>query len=200
MALLKDTELNYPFTGTNVRKLKAGDRVKLSGRVFTGRDRLHRYLADGGTPPVDLKDGAIFHCGPIAILKDGKWSIQAAGPTTSLRQDPYMPEIIEKYRVRVIIGKGGMGPATRAACIKYGCVYLQTIGGAGALLAKCVVSVDGVHFSKEFGSADALWELETKDLPAVVAIDSNGRSIYKRVNQNSHKALNELLKQSVHLD
>lgn len=200
MALLKETALTYPFGMSKVRKLKVGDQVNVSGRVFTGRDRLHRYLADGGVSPVDLKDGAIFHCGPIAVQRDGKWCIQAAGPTTSSRQDAYMPEIIEKYRVRVIIGKGGMGPATRAACIKCGCVYLQTIGGAGALLAKRVTSVDGVHFLKEFGSADALWELQVANLPAIVAIDSNGRSIYRRVYQASRSALGDLFERKVRLD
>lgn len=200
MALLKETALAYPFGLSKIRKLKVGDKVNLSGRVFTGRDRLHRYLADGGVSPVDLKDGAIFHCGPIAVHRDGAWIIQAAGPTTSLRQEPYMPEIIEKHRVRVIIGKGGMGPATQAACVKCGCVYLQTIGGAGALLAKRVSAVDGVHFLKEFGSADALWELQVADLPAIVAIDSNGRSIYRRVYQASRTALGDLFERKVRLD
>ena len=200
MAVLKEHDLHYPFGVSKVKKLKMGDLVKVSGRLFTGRDRLHRYLVDGGQCPVDLKDGAIFHCGPIVVKKDGKWAIQSAGPTTSARQDPYMAEIIERFGVRVIIGKGGMGEQTRAACIKHHCVYLQTIGGAGALLANCIESVDGVHFLREFGSADALWELTAKELPAVVAMDANGRSIYRRVERASRSALGDLLERRVRLD
>ncbi len=200
MAILRTHELEYPFVASKVRKLKLGDRVTVSGRIFTGRDRFHRYLSDGGASPVDLRNGAIFHCGPIMVRNGDGWRVQAAGPTTSSRQDFYTPELIEKYHVRVIIGKGGMGNATRQACAKHGCVYLQTIGGAGAMLANRITSVDGVHFLKEFGSADALWELVAKDLPAVVAIDSAGRSIYRRVNNASRAALSDLLERRVKLD
>jgi fumarate hydratase class I len=199
MALLSRTELQYPFAASKVRKLKVGDRLQLSGRVFTGRDRLHRHLSEGGECPVDMNDGAIFHCGPIAVQKGGVWHIRSAGPTTSARQDPYTAELIEKRHVRVIIGKGGMGEATRAACIKHGCVYLQTIGGAGALLAECITEVHGVYFLKEFGAADALWDLEAKNLPAVVAIDASGKSIYRRITKSSQAALNDLYERRVHL-
>lgn len=200
MALLKTHDLEYPFLASKVRKLKSGDRVNISGIIYTGRDRFHRYLADGGVSPVDLRNGAIFHCGPIMVQNGEGWIVQAAGPTTSSRQDAYMPDIIEKYHVRVIIGKGGMGVDTCAACIKHGCVYLQTIGGAGAMLANRISAVNGVHFLKEFGSADAVWELVARDLPAVVAIDSTGRSIYRRVNNASRAALGDLLERRVQLD
>lgn len=200
MAVLVKNDLQYPFGASKIRKLKAGDRITLSGRVFTGRDRLHRYLCDGGQCPVDLNDGAVFHCGPIAVKRDGKWLIQSAGPTTSSRQSAYMPEIIEKYHVRVIIGKGGMNEATRAACIKHGCIYIQTIGGAGALLARCIKSVNGVHFLKEFGEADALWDLEVADLPGIVAMDTKGRSLYRRVSQTSRTALMDLFEQRINTD
>ena len=187
------TKLEYPFTTAALKPLKVGDMVALSGLVFTGRDRLHKYLFEGGKSPVDLKDSAMFHCGPVVIRKDGKWVIRAAGPTTSARQDPYMARIIEQHRVQVIIGKGGMGEATRRACIKHGCVYLQAVGGAAALLAKSIQEVIGAHFLREFGMAEALWELTVKDLPAVVAIDTRGQSLYKRVQNASRRALREAL-------
>lgn len=200
MALLAAiTDINYPFGAGKIRKLKAGDRIKLSGRIFTGRDRLHRYLCDGGECPVDLTNGAIFHCGPLAVRKDGRWVIKSAGPTTSSRQNVYTPQIIEKFQLRVIIGKGGMNEATRAACVKFGCIYIQTIGGAGALLASSVKEVKGVHFLKEFGTADALWDIEVEDLPGIVAIDARGRNLYKRVGETSRMVLKKLFKQSVKL-
>ena len=127
--------IEYPFTLAKIRDLKVGQLVSLSGRIFTGRDRLHSYLFDGGSCPVDLKDGAIFHCGPVAVRRDGVWVMRAAGPTTSMRHDSYMPRIVEQHRIRIVIGKGGMGEDTRQAFAKYGCVYVQTVGGAGSLLA-----------------------------------------------------------------
>ncbi len=200
MVVLSEKVLDYPFEVSKIRKLRAGNRVLVNGTIFTGRDRVHKYLADGGECPVDLNDGCIFHCGPIAVHKDGGWVVTSAGPTTSARQDPYMAHVISEFGVRLIIGKGGMGDATRKACAEHGCVYLQAIGGAGALLAERITEVKGVHFLKEFGTADALWELVAERLPAVVAIDSNGRSIYDSVKESSRTALDGLFKRRVRLD
>ena len=185
--------IEYPFTEPNIKNLKAGETVSVSGLVFTGRDRLHKYLFEGGKSPVDLKDGAIYHCGPIVIRKEGSWVVRAAGPTTSFRQEPYMSTIIGQHHVRVIIGKGGMGEATRKACLKHGCVYLQAVGGAAAMLAASIERVAGVYFLKEFGPAEALWEFIVKDFRAVVAIDLRGRSLHKRVKATSKRALKEAL-------
>jgi len=187
-------ELAYPFKEDRIRELSVGDAVRVSGRVFTARDRVHRYLADGGKSPVDLRNGALYHCGPVAVRHDGRWIIRAAGPTTSKRQELYMPWIIEHYRVRVVIGKGGMGEATREACAKFGCVYLQAVGGAAAVLAEAVQNVEGVHFMREFGQAEALWTLTIKDLEAVVTMDARGRSLHKRVRLASRRALNGMLR------
>jgi fumarate hydratase class I len=186
-------KLDYPFTPAALKPLNVGDMVSLSGRIVTGRDRLHKYLYEGGKSPVDLKDGAIFHCGPVVIRKDRKWVIRAAGPTTSARQDPYMARIIEQHKLRVIVGKGGMGEATRRACMKQGCVYLQAVGGAAVLLAQSIQDVLGGYFLREFGMAEAMWELTVKDLPAVVAIDTRGRSLFKRVQSASRRALRNTL-------
>jgi fumarate hydratase class I len=186
--------IQYPFEREALSGLKLGEVVLLSGRVNTGRDRLHKFLFDEGKCPVDLKDGAIFHCGPVVLRKNQEWQTRALGPTTSMREEPYMSKIIQAHGVRVVIGKGGMGPATQKACKEFGCVYLQTVGGAAQVLNECVERVAGVHFKKEFGSAEALWELDVKDLPAIVAIDTNGRSIHRRISLASRRALVKLLK------
>jgi fumarate hydratase class I len=186
-------KLQYPFRESDVRSLRAGETVSLSGRVFTGRDRLHRYLFNNGACPVDLRDGAMYHCGPVTLQKDGRWVVCAAGPTTSIREEPYMPRIIEKYGMRVILGKGGMGDATVAACRKFGCVYLQTVGGAAALLAQKITAVPEVHFLREFGQAEALWVMDVQDLQAVVTIDSRGRSLHRRIRSSSTRAMRTLL-------
>lgn len=187
-------ELEYPFTQAKIKELKIGQRVSVSGRVFTGRDRLHKYLFDGGKCPVELKDGAIYHAGPVALRKEGVWVIRAAGPTTSMREESFMARIIEHHKVRVIIGKGGMGEMTRKACAKYGCVYLQAVGGAASLLAGSIKEVNGVHFLTEFGGAEALWDLVVKGFMGVVTIDASGKSLHRRIERSSRKALGKLLK------
>ena len=188
--------LSYPFTEAAVRALCAGDVVRVSGRVCTGRDRLHKHLAEGGACPVDLWDGALFHCGPVVVAAGGGgadgWHVVAAGPTTSVREEPYMAKVIERCGVRVVIGKGGMGAATREACARFGCVYLQAVGGAAALLAQQVKRVGGVHFLEDFGATEALWELEVEGIEAVVGMDTHGRSLYDEVRDASAEALRRL--------
>jgi fumarate hydratase class I len=161
--------------------------------VVTGRDRLHKFLHDGGKPPVDLRDGAVYHCGPVAVPRDGAWSIRAAGPTTSLREEPYMASILERFGVRVIMGKGGMGEATREACARCGAVYLSIVGGTACTVAAHIEAVEGVHMLKTFGSAEAMWELRVRDLEAMVTMDSAGNSLHARVRQRSRRALRKLL-------
>ncbi len=185
--------LEYPFTKDQVSTLKVGMLVSLSGRIFSARDRFHKYLFEGGDSPVSLNDGAIYHCGPVVVRRDGKWVVLAAGPTTSIREEPYMASIIEKHGVRLIIGKGGMGSATMKACKKFGCVYLQAVGGAAAVLASRISSVDDVHLMKEFGSAEAVWELIVSDFEAIVAIDSSGKSLNERVKRSSKKVLKSVI-------
>lgn len=194
MAVLIPKSIQYPFSIEKIRDLKLGQIVSISGRIFACRDRVHRHLFDGGDAPVELKDGAIFHCGPAAVPTGDGWIIRAAGPTTSARHDPYMPRIIEKYQIRLIIGKGGMGAATRQACAAHGCVYLQAVGGAGQLLAARIERVTGVYFAKEFGPSEALWDLSVKDFPAIVSIDAGGRSLYRRVEKSSRAALRRAIK------
>ncbi len=185
--------IKYPFTLRQIKELRAGDLVRLSGSVFTGRDRLHKFLAEGGQPPEDMQASAIYHCGPVVVRDSGKWLIKAAGPTTSIREEPYMAGIIENFGVRVIIGKGGMGAATCAACKRYGCVYLQAAGGAAALQARGVRTVENVWFLKEFGATEAMWKLDVKGLDMVVGIDCHGNNLYDEVRHHSDMRLKEFL-------
>jgi len=186
------TKIAFPFTEEKIRALKVGDEVELTGVVFTGRDAVHKYLHEGGQlpPGVSLKDGIIYHCGPV-VLKDeqGNWKVTAAGPTTSIREEPYQGQIIKEFGVRGVIGKGGMGDRTMTACKESGCVYLHAVGGAAQVLAETIKKVRNVYFLEKFGSPEAIWELEVVDFPAVVTIDSHGNSLHKQVMQESQKEL-----------
>jgi tartrate/fumarate subfamily iron-sulfur-dependent hydro-lyase beta chain len=177
-------QLTSPFTEEKIRALKVGEAVEITGILFTGRDVVHKYLHDGGKlpPQVNLRDGIIYHCGPV-VLKDeqGEWKVTAAGPTTSIREEPYQGDIIREFGLRAVIGKGGMGDRTLAACEEFGCVYLHAIGGAAQVLAECITRVRAVYFLKEFGSPEAIWELEVKNFPVVVTMDAHGNSLHKEV-------------------
>ena len=190
------TSLTFPFTEAQVRALKVGEEVLISGVVFTGRDAVHKYLHEGGAlpPGVSLRDGIIYHCGPVMMKQpDGSYKCTAAGPTTSIREEPYQWQIIRDFGVRGVIGKGGMGEKTLAACKEHGCVYLHAIGGAAQVLAECVKRVRNVYFAEEFGSPEAIWELQIENFPAVVTIDAHGNSLHKEVLAASSAALAERL-------
>ena len=181
-----------PFTEAKIRALKVGDEVHLTGVVFTGRDAVHKYLHDGGKlpPRVILRDGILYHCGPVTLQDEqGQWRVTAAGPTTSIREEPYQAEIIRDFGIRAVIGKGGMGEKTLAACREFGCVYLHAIGGAAQVLAECVKCVRSVHFLEEFGAPEAIWELEIEAFPAVVTMDSHGNSLHRDIFAHSQAEL-----------
>ena len=177
--------LTYPFDERQVRALRVGDAVSLSGIVHTGRDKFHKFFADGGKIPVDFRDGALYHCGPVCVREGGGWKVVSAGPTTSVRENPYEPGFIAASGVRVIIGKGGMDAATLAAMKKHGCVYVQAVGGAGALYAASVRRVVGVDLLDEFGAAEACWHFEVEGFRGVVAMDSRGNSLFADVARES---------------
>jgi fumarate hydratase class I len=179
--------LKTPIGTADVRALKAGDIVMLSGTVFTGRDAVHKYLFKGGDLP-QLRDGVIYHCGPVVLENGTDYRVVAAGPTTSIREEPYQDAIIARYGIKAVIGKGGMGEKTRKACQEHGCVYLHAIGGAAQIYAACVKGVRNVYL-KEFGSPEAVWEMAVADFPAVVTIDSHGRSLHAEVGDDSKTRL-----------
>src|SRR5262249_43862377 len=187
----KVVRLTTPLSEADVRGLKAGDMVLLTGTVFTGRDEVHKYLHKGGDLPV-LRNGVIYHCGPVVLEEGGKYRVMAAGPTTSIREEPYQADVIKRFGLKAVIGKGGMGAKTLEACKAHGCVYLHGIGGAAQIYARCVESVGDVYL-KEFGSPEAVWELRVRDFPAVVTMDSQGRSLHQEIADASKGQLQKIL-------
>lgn len=187
--------------------MHAGDTVYLNGVMITGRDAAHKFMVETfirGEPPqseaalyADLKrlldGGVIYHCGPVVKrLEGGRWQFVAAGPTTSIREEVYQPEVIAHFNLKGVIGKGGMGPNTLKACQSQPAVYLHAIGGAASLIARSVKEVVAVH-KLEFGVPEAMWVIRVEDFPVVVTMDSYGRSIHEQVEAQSRQKLGELL-------
>ena len=185
--------LDMPLDEAVVRSLRVGDAVLLSGVLFTGRDAVHAYLAGGGTPPCALDGATIYHCGPVVMQDGNGWRITAAGPTTSAREEPYMATLVERFGLRGIIGKGGMGPRTLAACAAHGCAYFHAVGGAAQVLAGAIDAVRGVYLLERFGAPEAIWELQVASFPAVVTMDACGNSLHDTVKTQSTQRLAHLL-------
>jgi fumarate hydratase class I len=179
--------LKTPLRDEDIRKLRVGDVVLLDGVVFTGRDAVHKYLHEGGELDV-IRNGVIYHCGPVVLKDGGQHRVLAAGPTTSIREEPYQADIIKKFGIKAVIGKGGMGAKTQQACKEHGCVYLHAIGGAAQIYAQCVQRVLSVRM-EHFGSPEAVWEFEVKDFPAVVTIDTHGNNLQQVVTEKSKELL-----------
>ena len=157
----REVVLTAPLTEAQVRALKVGDVVLINGEMFTGRDNVHAYLMKN-PPPVDLNGAVLYHCGPVMLKQGDEWTVKAAGPTTSIREEPYQADVIKKYGVRAVIGKGGMGAKTLAALKECGAVYLNGIGGAAQYYARTVEEVLGVKLM-EFGIPEAMWHLRVKN-------------------------------------
>jgi fumarate hydratase class I len=183
----REVSLRAPLSDADVRSLKVGDVVLLSGRMFTGRDAVHSHLMKH-EPPVDLRGSVLYHCGPVAVKDGDQWRVTAAGPTTSIREEPYQGEIIKRYGVRAVVGKGGMGANTLAALKENGAVYLNAIGGAAQFYARSIKGVDGVSLL-EFGTPEAMWHLTVEDFPAIVTMDAHGNSLHKDIEQESGRQL-----------
>ena len=183
----REVLLRTPLTKKQVLDLKVGDVVLVSGLVYTGRDAVHAHLMNND-PPVDLRGSVIYHCGPVVMKEGDGWKITAAGPTTSIREEPYQAEIIRKFGVRAVIGKGGMGGQTLSELQESGAVYLNAIGGAAQFYARTIERVEGVSLM-EFGTPEAMWHLTVKDFPAIVTMDAHGNSLHKNVEQMSAKEL-----------
>ncbi len=201
------TALTVPIPEDQIRQLHIGDQVLVSGVVFTGRDAAHKYMVEsfikGACPPSEqamydtlkqgLAGGVIYHCGPVVRKEDdGRYTFVAAGPTTSIREEPYEADVIEHFGLRAVIGKGGMGPRTLAACQQHGAVYLHAIGGAATLIAERVMAVRAVH-KLDFGVPEAFWEIQVEDFPCVVTMDSHGQSLHAKVLSDSEAKLHALL-------
>jgi fumarate hydratase class I len=187
----REVVLTPPIAEEQVRALKLGDVVLITGEMYTGRDQVHAYLMKHA-PPVNLNGAALYHCGPVMLKQGDQWVARAAGPTTSIREEPYQADIIRRYGVRAVIGKGGMGPKTLAALKDFGAVYLNGIGGAAQYYARTIEKVLGVHLLDEFGIPEAMWHLRVNAFPAIVTMDAHGGSLHAAVEQQTAQELEAL--------
>ena len=193
---MAEYDLNTPLGEDDVRALKVGDTVRLSGSIFTARDRAHKYLVEETSPEslgFDLKGGALYHCGPLVRKADEGFELVVAGPTTSNRMNPYQADVIAGYGIRAIIGKGGMDEKTLDALGRYGCVYLSAISGAAVVLARYVKKILSVHKLEEFGMPECFWEFQVSGLSTIVTMDCHGESIHRQVEAASAERLKDLL-------
>jgi fumarate hydratase class I len=202
-------DLTIPISEDAVRALHVGDAVRLSGVMVTGRDAAHKYLIENFirtdiVPESErplyeelrrlLKGGLIYHCGPVVRQdEDDRWHFVAAGPTTSIREEPYEAEVIAHFGLRGVIGKGGMGPGTLRACEEHGAVYFHAVGGAASLIADAVKEVVAVYKKDEFGVPEAFWVIRVENFPVVVTMDTHGRSVHDEVEAASREALEGLM-------
>jgi fumarate hydratase subunit beta len=201
--------LKTPITDKQILKLQVGDSVNLSGILLTGRDRAHQWLVDTFLHPKKcatsqdeqiyqsikpiLDGGIIYHCGPVvAGLVVKQYRFVAAGPTTSIREEPYQGDVMRHFNLKGVIGKGGMGFQTLKACQEVPAVYFHAIGGAAALIARTVQNVLGVY-KLEFGVPEAIWVIEVEDFPVIVTMDSHGNSLHELIRQHSKTVLERLI-------
>lgn len=192
--------LTLPCDENVIRKLRVGDAVWLSGRMITGRDMAHHWLNQEFRAEVApfLKDTVIYHCGPVVRKQsDGSYAFVAAGPTTSSREEPYQANVIARYGLRGVVGKGGMFRKTQEGLQQHGAVYLHAVGGTAQLLAQAVKRVDQVFKLEEFGVPEAMWVIEVQDFPTVVTMDAHGSSLHDRIATSSDQALSQLLKNTL---
>ena len=189
-------ELSLPLDERTVRELKVGAGVELTGRMITGRDAAHKWLLEDYREEVApfLKGTVIYHCGPVVRqLDDRTYEFVAAGPTTSIREEPYQADVIEKYGLRGVIGKGGMGLQTLAGLEKSGALYLHAVGGAAQVLAQAIRQVERVFMLEEFGVPEALWVIDVVKFPVMVTMDARGGSLHTEVENHSKAQFERLL-------
>jgi len=189
-----------PISEEDIRKLKVNDVLYVTGTIVTARDQAHRraldYFKQEKPLPINLEGLAVFHCGPVVSKEGEKWIAVAAGPTTSTRMDIFEDEFIKNFKVRVVIGKGGMGKKTTDAMAKFGAVYGAFTGGAAILAARAIKNVKSVEWL-DLGTPEAMWIFEVEEFgPLAVAIDSHGNNIFmdiaKKVEENKQKIYQKL--------
>ncbi|MGH9327154.1 MAG: fumarate hydratase [Terriglobia bacterium] len=191
----REVRLETPLSEEKARALKVGDFVLVNGPLVTGRDALHHFLLHH-PPPTNLSGAILYHCGPV-MAKEGtapheRWKVLAAGPTTSIREEPYEADVIKRYGLRGVMGKGGMGKKTLAALKECGAVYLHGIGGAAQYYARCLPQVLGVDLLEELGVPEAMWRFEARDFPAIVTMDAHGNSLHEDVLQETGAQLEQV--------
>ncbi len=186
----KEVPLRPPLSEDQVRRLRIGEVVLLSGVIYTGRDAVHHRLMRQ-PPPIDLRGQVLYHCGPVVLKESEAWRVTAAGPTTSIREEPYEADLIGRFGIRAVMGKGGMGSRTLMALKEHGAVYLNAIGGAAQFYARCIEKVEGVDLL-ELGIPEAMWHLRVKDFPAIVTMDAAGNSLHAEIESDSAAILKTL--------
>ncbi|MFA5049872.1 MAG: FumA C-terminus/TtdB family hydratase beta subunit [Candidatus Micrarchaeia archaeon] len=192
---MKIINLNTPISENEIKKLKIGDFIFLNGEIVSARDRAHLYLTQEKRDlPFSLEGGVIYHLGPIVKKEKNEWKIISAGPTTSMREEPYEHDLIKNYGIRIIIGKGGMGGKTLEALRDFKAVYLSAIGGAGAYLSNCIKKVENVYMLEEFGIPEAMWKIRVENFPAIVTMDCHKNSLHEEIRLKSSKILGELIR------
>jgi fumarate hydratase class I len=205
-------QVSIPISDETIRSLNVGDPVLLSGIMVTGRDAAHKWMVEtfikNTRTPTDedrqvyqeikplLEGGVIYHCGPVVSgLESEDYKFVAAGPTTSTREEPYQGDVMRHFNIKGVIGKGGMGAKTLAACSEVPGVYFHAVGGAASLIAQSVSEVLTVY-KYEFGVPEAMWVIQVKDFPAVVTMDAHGSSLHAEIEGKSRAALEGLLAES----
>ena len=203
-------EISIPISDETIRSLQAGDPVELSGIMMTGRDAVHKWMIETFVkktrePQGDdlqvyeeirkyLDQGVLYHCGPVVSgIETKDYKFVAAGPTTSIREEPYQADVMKHFGIKGVIGKGGMGAKTLQGCVDTPGVYFHAVGGAATFLAQTVQRVLGVYKLEEFGVPEAMWVIEVKNFPVVVTMDAHGQSKHALVDESSHQVLDDLL-------
>lgn len=202
-------EVTIPISDEVIRSLKVGEPVNLSGVMITARDAAHKWMIETfikktRAPQGDdlqvykalrplLNGGVIYHCGPVVSGLDTKqYKFVAAGPTTSIREEPYQADVMKHFNAKGVIGKGGMGTKTLQGCQEVPFVYFHAIGGAATYIAQSVETVLGVY-KYDFGVPEAIWVIRVRDFPVVVTMDAHGQSLHEVVEKDSGKVLADLL-------
>lgn len=189
-------ELNLPANEQQIRNFRVGTNLELTGRMITGRDAAHKWLLEAYREEVApyLEGTIIYHCGPVVReTPEGGWQFVAAGPTTSIREEPYQAEVIKRYGLRGVIGKGGMGKRTLQGLEKSGALYLHAVGGAAQVLARAVSKVETVFMLEEFGVPEAMWVIQVERFPVMVTMDAHGSSLHEDVEERSKIAFDRML-------
>ncbi len=187
----REVRLEPPLSEEKVRALRVGDVVLINGPMVTGRDAAHHYLMHHEAP-YNMQGAILYHCGPVMLKEGDQWRTKAAGPTTSIREEPYEADIIRRFGIRAVMGKGGMGKKTLAALKEFGAVYLHAIGGAAQFYARCLPKVHAVYLLEEIGVPEAMWVFEARNFPAIVTMDSHGSSLHEEVSTTTGSALEKM--------
>ncbi len=193
---MRTIRLDLPASRQQTSELRVGDEVRLFGRIVTGRDAAHKFLVEQECPAEIrriLEGTIIYHCGPVVAHDGNEWSVVAAGPTTSIREEPYQAKVIDQYSLAGAMGNGGMGPKTLEGLKQTGTVYLHAVGGVASLLAQRIKRVPEVYMLEEFGTPEAFWVFEVEDFPALVTMDSHGGSLHQEVRTASDERFKKIL-------